>query len=140
MMPAIREGRPEDIAACARIYERALPMAFPRLAPIGAGEREFADSIAGEELWVAENEGRIAGLITIWRPDAFIHHLYIVPAWQRRGLGRALLAFALRRCGGHAALKCNEANRPAHAFYQAAGWRPAGWGWSAHGAWIRFRY
>lgn len=145
MNPTIREGRAEDIADCTLIYERALPVAFPRLAHVspGAGSpgpREFADSIAGEELWVAEEAGRIAGLVTIWRPDAFIHHLYIVPDWQRRGLGRALLALALRRCGGHAALKCNEANHPARAFYQNAGFRPAGWGWSTQGAWIRFEY
>jgi GNAT superfamily N-acetyltransferase len=115
-------------------------MAHPRIDTGIPSVREFADSIAGEELWVAESDAGIAGLVTIYRPDNFIHHLYIDPAWHRRGIGRALLQLALARCGGHAELKCDEANRAAQAFYHAAGWRPAGWGWHPHGAWIRFRH
>lgn len=140
MTPVLREGRLEDLAACASIYERVLPAAHPGLGAGKPGKWEFQDSIAGEELWVAEGGKGLAGLVTIWRPDAFIHHLYIEPAWQRRGIGRMLLQLALRRCGGHAELKCDEANRAAHGFYLAAGWRPAGWGWSPSGPWLRFRH
>ena len=136
----IREGRAEDVGPCALIYERLFRTNHPRASRERRGQRGFAESIAGEELWVAEQEDGIAGLVTIWRPDAFIHHLYIDPSWQRRGIGRALLGLALRRCGGHADLKCDEANRAAHAFYREMGFWPSGWGWAPYGPWIRFRY
>lgn len=135
-----REGYAEDIPACARIYDRLFAITHPRQSMTIPAERYFEDSIAGEELWVAETNGDIAGLVTIWRPEAFIHHLYIDAAWHRRGIGRALLQLAIARCGGRAELKCDEANRAAHTFYQAMGFRPASWGWSSHGPWIRFRY
>lgn len=134
-----REGHGEDIPACAGIFARLFAVTHPRSATVPGG-RHFEDPIAGEELWVAEAPDGIAGLVTVWRPDAFIHHLYVHPAWHRRGIGRALLQLALARCGGHAELKCDEANRAAHTFYQEMGFRPAGWGWSSYGPWIRFHY
>jgi GNAT superfamily N-acetyltransferase len=78
--------------------------------------------------------------VAIYRPARFIHHLYVDPDYLRRGIGLALLAQALGHCGGSADLKCDEANRPAQAFYLAAGWRPVDWGWAPSGPWIRFRY
>jgi ribosomal protein S18 acetylase RimI-like enzyme len=96
---------------------------------VGDGVR-FRGGKPGDDLWIAESAGRLAGMIAIWRPASFIHHLYVAPAWQRRGIGRDLLSLGLRACGGRAGLKCNEANRAAQAFYQAAGGHPAGWGWA----------
>jgi GNAT superfamily N-acetyltransferase len=64
----------------------------------------------------------------------------VLPNLHRRGIGRALLNLALARCGGHAELKCQEANRKACLVYTLLGWRPVGWGWSMTGPWIRFRY
>ncbi len=93
-----------------------------------------------EELWVAEEWGRIRGLVAVYRAASFIRHLYVDPDHLRLGIGRALLALALRHCGGTAELKCDEANRAAQAFYLAAGWRPVDWGWAPSGPWIRFRY
>ena len=74
------------------------------------------------------------------RPQRFIHSLYVRPDRHRQGIGRALLDRALGRCGGHAALKCQEANRAACQFYLRLGWRPMDWGWSEAGPWIMFAY
>ncbi|HEX7199447.1 MAG TPA: GNAT family N-acetyltransferase, partial [Dongiaceae bacterium] len=100
----------------------------------------FQDSLREEEVWVAGTGSRITGLVSIYLPDRFIHSLYVDPARQGQGIGSALIDLALRRCGGHAELKCQEGNRAACRFYVERGWQPADWGWSSAGPWIRFRY
>ena len=140
MNVALREGRPADRPACARLFAAVQPLAYPGQGRLLAGEQEFEPATRGEAIWVAEAAGKVTGLVAIYHPARFIHHLYVDPACQRRGIGQALLALALRQCGGGADLKCDEANRGAQAFYRAAGFRPVGWGWSPGGAWIRFRY
>ena len=136
----LREGRPEDRLACARLFAAAQPLAYPARRAALAGAADFEAATRGEELWIAEEAGRVRGLIAIYRPARFIHHLYVDPGCLGRGIGRALLTQGLRQCGGGADLKCDEANRPAQAFYLAAGFQPVEWGWAPSGAWIRFRY
>ena len=136
----LREARPGDLAACARIFLAVQPLAFPRQPAASHEATDFEAATREEELWVAEAAGGIRGWVAIYRPDGFIHHLYVEPGFHRQGIGSALLRLALRRCGGTGELKSNEANRAAHAFYMASGWRPAGWGWAPSGPWIRFRY
>ncbi|HZT19986.1 MAG TPA: GNAT family N-acetyltransferase [Dongiaceae bacterium] len=137
---SLREAQPGDIPACIRVFTAAARTAFPWIPPEARGADHFLESLGEEELWVAEADGTIAGLVSIHLADAFIHHLYVHPRHHRQGIGRALLALALRRCGGHAELKCLEANRAACRFYAHLGWRAVDWGWSGAGAWIRFRY
>jgi GNAT superfamily N-acetyltransferase len=136
----LRPGEPRDLEACVQVYRAAAIPAFSWLPPEAITADYFLESIREEELWVAERGGRVEGFVSIYLPGGFIHSLYVHPAWQRQGIGRALLEQALRRCGGHGELKCQEANRAACRFYQALGWRPAGWGWSTAGAWIRYCY
>jgi len=136
----LRLAEPSDLAACTVIYLAAARMAFPWLPPEEIRADHFQDSLREEEVWVAETASRITGLVSIYLPDRFIHSLYVDPARQGQGIGGTLLHQALRRCGGHAELKCQEGNRAACRFYMERGWRPAGWGWSSAGPWIRFRY
>jgi GNAT superfamily N-acetyltransferase len=136
----LRQGEARDFESCSEVYSQSARLAFPWLSPEETGADRFPPSICDEELWVAEIEDAIAGLVSIHRPESFVHHLYVRPAMQRCGIGRALLGLALARCGGHAELKCQEANRKACLIYTLLGWRPVGWGWSATGPWIRFRY
>jgi GNAT superfamily N-acetyltransferase len=138
----IRPAEPRDLPACTAIYLAAARIAFPWVAPeeIRADADHIPDSLREEDVWVAETAGGVAGFIAIYLPDHFIHSLYVDPARQGRGIGGALLHQALRRCGGHAELKCQEGNRAACRFYVERGWQPADWGWSSAGPWIRFRY
>lgn len=138
MAPALRLGEPRDIARCTVIYERAAAIAFPWLPPEEIAPEQLHAALREEELWVAERDGIVAGFVSIYLPDRFVHNLYVHPANHRHGIGRDLLGLALWRCGGHAALKCQEANRGAALFYWECGWRPAGWGWSTAGAWILY--
>jgi GNAT superfamily N-acetyltransferase len=134
----LRLAEPSDLEACAEIYLTAAPIAFPWL-PSDAIRREQFEAAVQEEVWVAETGGTIAGFVSIYLPERFIHSLYVHPARHRQGIGQALLDLALRRCGGRAELKCQEGNRGACAFYTRLGWRPVDWGWSTAGPWIRFR-
>ncbi len=136
----LRPAEPRDLGDCARIYVAAAAVAFPWLPPETRGAEEFWHSIRGEEVSIAEGAEGILGFVSVYLPDRFVHSLYVDPPAHRRGIGRTLLAQALRRCGGHAHLKCQEANRPACQFYALNGWQPAGWGWDIAGPWIRFFY
>jgi GNAT superfamily N-acetyltransferase len=137
---SLRPAEPGDLDACAEVYVAAAAVAFPWVPPAARGPAAFRGSIQDEEIWVAEAPDAIAGFVSIYLPQRFIHSLYVRPDRHRQGIGRALLDRALGRCGGHAALKCQEANRAACQFYLRLGWRPMDWGWSEAGPWIMFAY
>jgi GNAT superfamily N-acetyltransferase len=136
----LRPARPEDRSVCEKIFAAVQRLAYPRQPPADLMPWDFEAATREEDLWVAQSGLSIRGWIGIYRPARFIHHLYVDPDHLRQGVGRALLTLALGRCGGSAELKCDEANRPAQAFYLASGWRPVGWGWAPSGPWIRFGF
>lgn len=50
---------------------------------------DFDRSTIGEEIWVAEQDGKLLGFVSIYRADNFIHNLYVDPccrhkAWAAR--------------------------------------------------------
>ncbi|TDP59745.1 GNAT family N-acetyltransferase [Roseateles toxinivorans] len=118
----VREARPADAVALHDIYLRAYAHAFPwRALPISLA----ADS-AGEWMLVACRGERLLGFISSQRDHAFIHHLYVDPAFHGRGIGRALLQACLAGLSHRpAALKCVLKNRAALAFYARHGWTAA---------------
>jgi ribosomal protein S18 acetylase RimI-like enzyme len=134
----LAEGR--DLPELAEIFARASRQTFPDEPPENSTPQRLLATISGETLWLAERDGSRAGFVSVYRPrqDRFIHHLYVDPRHFRQGIGRALLETVLRATGGHAALKADLANRPACSFYERLGWRPAGWGWSPEGPWVRY--
>lgn len=83
---------------------------------------EFRLQIAGERLFAAWVPGEIAGFVSVWEADNFIHHLFVAPAHQGRGIGRALLMHCQEFYGLPLSLKCVEANRRACRFYEQNGW------------------
>lgn len=82
----------------------------------------FRLQIAGECLFVARAQGEIAGFVSVWTADNFIHHLFVAPAYQGQGIGRALLTHCQKLYGLPLSLKCVEANRRACRFYERNGW------------------
>lgn len=78
---------------------------------------------SGERILVAiEAGGAPVGFASVFEPDSFLHNLFVHPAFQRCGVGRALLA----ACGKHftamGTLKCLKANQSAQRFYLSQGW------------------
>jgi ribosomal protein S18 acetylase RimI-like enzyme len=117
----VREARADDGPALQQLYLRAYVQAFPwRAQPIGLA----ADSV-GEWQLVAEDASGLLGFISSFKADGFIHHLYVDPCAQGRGIGRTLLQAGLAGLPRPARLKCMLRNQAALDFYRHLGWRPA---------------
>ncbi|MCW2951529.1 MAG: GCN5-related N-acetyltransferase [Conexibacter sp.] len=129
---------PEDLDGAARVAVDAMPM--PGELPERRFERVRRRLAAGcatdpEGVWVAREEGRIAGFAMALTSDGLwvLAQLFVDPATQGRGLGRALLTRALRSAAGaRGALITASADPRAIRLYGGAGFapRPA---LSAHG-------
>jgi ribosomal protein S18 acetylase RimI-like enzyme len=95
----IRPGRPADADWARALVRRAYALYVPRMgkepAPMLA---DYGALIAAGEVHVLEEAGAPKALIVIYpKEDAlFIENIAVDPATQRKGHGRALLAFAER--------------------------------------------
>ena len=129
--------RQTDGPACARIYDRAWHQGHP-YAPMRIDLAAFEASTRGERVLVAEDEGKIVGFVSLYEPESFVHHLFVHPDAQGRGIGRALLEEAVRLAGGRASLKCQTRNGRSIEFYRRLGWTEGECGESDVGQWLRF--
>jgi ribosomal protein S18 acetylase RimI-like enzyme len=139
MTISVRRAVPADHPVCAEIFIETVTATFPNEPPEGKTAEAYANSVAGEEQWVAINGSEIIGYISIYWPTNFIHSLYVRPSCQGQGAGRALLANALRGAKGDMELKTDKANMRAFTFYRRHGWRVVGEGMAATGPWWRLR-
>ncbi len=105
----IRDAVEADLPAIVEIYNAAIPgrLATGDLVPVSVeGRRAWfrEHSPASRPIWVLETEGTIAGWVSFqsfygraaYRATAELS-VYVAPAHRRRGVGRALLAEAVRR-------------------------------------------
>jgi ribosomal protein S18 acetylase RimI-like enzyme len=100
-------------------------------------EREFASYMAnpGVEIWTSWSEGRIAGYVgfTSYGEWGHIDRIAVHPGAQRRGLGRRLVTFAIRRLRSKGAsivgLSTQRGNWRSQRLYHQVGFRR-----SAHNA------
>ena len=88
----------------------------------------FADSIeAGYHCWIVECAGAVAGYLVVMAAagEAHLLNLSVSAAWQRRGIGRQALGFALKLASDYGArhilLEVRPSNRAAISLYTAAG-------------------
>lgn len=84
---------------------------------------DFDRSTLGEEIWVAEQDGKLLGFVSIYRAEDFIHHLYVDPLLPPHGVGSALLHAAEQTFTSTGSLKCLVKNDKALAFYHKHGWQ-----------------
>jgi ribosomal protein S18 acetylase RimI-like enzyme len=121
----IRAYAPCDWPAVCRIHDAARPQ---ELAAGGVDPRAFRTMEAAaeeDEFFVSETlvarlgGGTVVGFVS-WN-GAYLTWLYIEPAYQRRGIGRRLLAEALVRIGPEAWTTLIDGNEPARSLYRAVG-------------------
>ena len=133
-----------ELADAARLYERAGTAAFA-WRPAGYFKAEdFTRFAEEEEVWLALMSGGLLGIISLFRPENFIHCLYVAPEAQRLGVGRSLVAYLRKETGQPMTLKLDTPNTNAIAFYERTGWTrltgPDDFGTDAYGInWARYR-
>ncbi len=84
--------------------------------------REFIDRTG---IWVWEEDGRVLGFSAVDTRDGSVWALFVDPAWEGRGIGRALLPPALddlRRVGWREVRLTTQAGSRAERFYRRDGW------------------
>lgn len=87
--------------------------------------RSLGESMArGERTWLLRADGAPAGVVSV--DGSLIENLYVLPEMQNRGLGSALLRFALTRCAGTPALWVLSVNEGAARLYRRFGFRETG--------------
>ena len=137
----IRLAQSWDQPACADLYDRVTRHFFPEDLAFMDPIEDYYHYAAREEQYVAEIDGVIRGLLSIYWPEKFIHTLFVHPDFQRRKIGVTLLDHVGRLLPGAYELKVEKDNRAAQAFYQRQGWEQVeeGRGGAFDRAWYRYR-
>jgi GNAT superfamily N-acetyltransferase len=125
-MISIREAKLSDVEPIERVRalvrENRLSTPIPRARVVsGLDERGRG--------WVAESNGDVVGFSMADEIDSAIWALFLLPEWEGRGLGRALLARAVRwLCErGHTSIWLSTSSGTrAEGFYEHLGWRRTG--------------
>jgi len=119
-LPRYRRMTAADLDVIAAIEQAAYPHPWTR--------GNFSDSLeAGYHGWVLECGGEIAGytMVMIAADEAHLLNLTVGAPWQRRGLGRNLLAFVVKLARDYGArtilLEVRPSNSAARALYASAG-------------------
>jgi len=94
---------------------------FTWLPPEGHKAADFLAYAPYEEVYVAVREGVVLGILALYRPDSFVHSLYVDD--RGRGIGKALLDHVETLVDGPLSLKVQTANARAQAFYAREGFR-----------------
>lgn len=115
----IRAARPHELGACADLYVRVLRETFTWLPPERHHREDFLRAAKEEEVYVAVDDKTIVGLAAIYRPQNFLHSLYV----DRRGdgVGKKLLDFVAGLSEQPLSLKVQAPNRRAQHFYAREG-------------------
>jgi ribosomal protein S18 acetylase RimI-like enzyme len=138
-LTAILEAAGErQLRACERLWHVSWPDLFPGRP--SNPDAAFRPHVEGEDIYIARRGGMIAGFVSIWRPDAFIHFLIVDGAWRGQGIGTALLAHALAEMAPPVYLKCGLMNTRAQGFYAARGGREVERVEGGEEPYIRYRF
>jgi len=115
----VRRARSDELGACADLYVRVLSDTFTWLPTERHSREDFLRAAREEEIYVAVEAGRILGLAGFFRPQNFLHSLYVDA--RGRGVGKALLDHVFSVGDGPLSLKVQAPNRRAQAFYRREG-------------------
>jgi ribosomal protein S18 acetylase RimI-like enzyme len=130
----IRPAADEDRATVSEIYLTARRATFTWIDPGRFYLEDFASQSKGESVFVcARADGEIAGFMSIWEPEAFIHMLFIRPECQGLGAGTALIEALPGWPRRRYRLKCLVRNIAARRFYERIGFVVTGQGTSPEG-------
>jgi putative acetyltransferase len=125
MEVTLRPARFHDGGAVAEIHLLARRESMPYLPDLHTDEetRAYFRGVirASDEVVVAESEGRVVGFAAL-RAE-LLEHLYVLPRFQGRGVGSALLERAKELCPEGFRLWVFQRNEEARRFYERRGLR-----------------
>lgn len=139
-MMNIRFFNETDRSTLREIYFESRIHAFPWIKRYLFQIDDFERDTEDEVIWVATEHDQPVGFISVWKPENFIHNLFVRPDMLGRGIGSALLREALNHIGRPAALKCVAQNTSARKFYLSKGWKVMGDGKSSRGRYLLMHY
>ncbi|TBL79022.1 GNAT family N-acetyltransferase [Paenibacillus thalictri] len=84
---------------------------------------DFDRDTVDEVILLAEEDSRVAGFVSLYLPDNFIHHLFVHPDFFGKGAGVRLLQAAIHKMHTPVTLKCVSKNHKAMKFYEKNGWQ-----------------
>ncbi|UPK04038.1 GNAT family N-acetyltransferase [Bradyrhizobium sp. 170] len=75
----------------------------------------------GSSLYVADDNGELAAMLTLHLSDHYLDQLFVAPEYQGDGLGRQLLAFTRQQMPDEIWLRCVRENEKAWRWYEREG-------------------
>ncbi|THD70939.1 GNAT family N-acetyltransferase [Phenylobacterium sp.] len=117
----VRRARSDELGACADLYVRVLSETFTWLPPERHRREDFLRAAREEETYLAVEYRAILGIAAFYRPQNFLHSLYVDARGQ--GVGKALLDHIAATIDGPISLKVQAPNLRAQAFYRREGFQ-----------------
>jgi [ribosomal protein S18]-alanine N-acetyltransferase len=123
----IRKMSVDDISAVVDLDQKSFSLPWP--------ERSFRFELTDNpaaRCWVAELDGKVVAMIVVWLivDEAHVATLATHPEYRRQGIGRRLLAYALRQMMQDGArssfLEVRASNLPAQEMYRKFGYEATG--------------
>jgi len=121
----IRDWQAADNLVLRPLFLEARREAWPWLDGSLWQASDFDRVTADEQIWVAEKDGVVLGFASVWIADNFLHNLFVSPASQGLGVGKALLTHVQQAFSSTGSLKCLVKNCHAVNFYTRNGWQIA---------------
>jgi len=117
----IRKCEEYDLEAVYSIYRQARDNDYFQEAA-AADFQAFTAIVEGEEIFVVAIGCEVIAFISVFPPQSFVHHLYVLPSYQGQGIGKALIEHIRNIFDSPLSLKCESCNEPAIRFYEKMGW------------------
>lgn len=135
-MITIREFEKADLCALRQLFLETKKKTFSWVDGNEFSLMDFDRETKGEYILVAFVDNRLAGFISVWLADKFIHHLYVSPDCQHKGIGSLLLHAMIDKINFPLTLKCLERNKEALLFYKKKGFIEKGIGQTEQGSYF----
>ena len=121
-MYQIEKYKTSDLKPLLNIYTQARAQGlFKEQGPIL--EKDFSSIVEDEHIYIAHKKKLPIAFVSIYPQQSFVHHLYVLPNYQKLGIGRALLNHIRNIYDLPLSLKCEKENLPAVSFYLNSGWK-----------------
>jgi len=133
----IRDSSETDWKGLARVYN----LARAKVSCFSSGElslQQFKSISSNEEIQLATEGEEVIGFVSIWPPERFVHHLYVQPDFQNKGVANTLIEAGIARYGLPLTLKSLVANTIACKFYEKNNWVILGTGYGSEGAYHHY--